>query len=66
MQASAVVLSTGFASTLAGFSAGALGFPAHLALAAALSLASLAVVAGCFPTQTKPWASSPEACAPLR
>lgn len=49
VQASAVVIATGLASALAGFSAAALGYPAHFALAAAISLASLATVSRCFP-----------------
>ncbi|MGC4117965.1 MAG: MFS transporter [Myxococcales bacterium] len=54
VQASAVVVSTGLASAVAGFSANYLGYPAHFALAAALSLASLVAVACCFPTSAKP------------
>ncbi|MBI5544194.1 MAG: MFS transporter [Deltaproteobacteria bacterium] len=51
VQASAVVIATGLASAVAGFSAGALGYPAHFALAAALALGSLVAVARCFPTK---------------
>lgn len=51
VQASAVVIATGAASALAGFSASALGYPAHFALAAVLSLAALAVVARAFPSR---------------
>ena len=65
VQASAVVLSTGLASAVAGFSAGHLGYPAHFALAAALSLASLAAVAFGFPTREKPFFEVPEAAAPM-
>jgi len=49
VQASAVVIATGVAATLAGFSAQALGYGAHFALAALLALAALAVVRRCFP-----------------
>ena len=48
-QASAVVITTGTATLLAGVSADQLGYTAHFALAALLSLAAVAVVAGCFP-----------------
>ncbi|HEY3451319.1 MAG TPA: MFS transporter [Myxococcales bacterium] len=64
VQASAVVLSTGLASAVAGFSAGALGYPAHFALAAALSLASLGAVACCFPAPAQPALPAPEPAAP--
>jgi MFS family permease len=49
VQASAVVIATGAASALAGFSAQALGYAGHFALAAALALGSVAVVRLAFP-----------------
>ena len=51
IQASAVVIATGVASMLAGFSAQGLGYLGHFSLAALLALASLAVVARLFPEQ---------------
>jgi MFS family permease len=50
VQASAVVIATGIASTVAGFSAQALGYFAHFCLSAGLALAGLALVFRCFPT----------------
>jgi RhtX/FptX family siderophore transporter len=50
VQASAVVIATGFASAVAGFSAQALGYVGHFALATALATAALAVVHRCFPS----------------
>jgi RhtX/FptX family siderophore transporter len=50
VQASAVVIATGVASAVAGFSAQALGYAGHFALAAALAAVALAVVYACFPT----------------
>ena len=49
VQASAVVIATGLASTLAGFSAQNLGYFGHFCAAAGAGLASLAVVWWCFP-----------------
>jgi predicted MFS family arabinose efflux permease len=49
VQASAVVVATGLASALAGFSAQAFGYFAHFCLAAALAVGALAVVLVCFP-----------------
>jgi predicted MFS family arabinose efflux permease len=51
VQASAVVVATGIASALAGFSAQALGYGPHFTLAALLSLAALVVVRQFFPTR---------------
>lgn len=45
VQASAVVIATGVAASLSGFSAGKLGYPAHFLLATALSAASMLAVA---------------------
>ncbi|MBI2377947.1 MAG: MFS transporter [Deltaproteobacteria bacterium] len=50
VQASAVVIATGTASALAGFSAQALGYFGHFCLATALALGALAAVRRCFPT----------------
>ena len=50
VQASAVVIATGVASALAGFSAQWFGYTFHFALSAALGLAAVAVVAFLFPT----------------
>jgi predicted MFS family arabinose efflux permease len=50
VQASAVVIATGVASALAGFSAQRLGYAGHFGLAAALAAAALAVVYAGFPT----------------
>lgn len=52
VQASAVVIATGLAGTIAGFSAEWLGYAGHFALGAALAFASLAVVKRCFPTRS--------------
>jgi MFS transporter, PAT family, beta-lactamase induction signal transducer AmpG len=49
VQASAVVIATGLASALAGFSAQSLGYFGHFCAAAGAGLASLAVVWLCFP-----------------
>jgi MFS family permease len=49
VQASAVVIATGLASALAGFSAQALGYFGHFTLATALALAALAAVRRAFP-----------------
>ena len=49
VQASAVVVSTGLASTLSGFSAQALGYSGHFTLSSILSALSLLVVLRCFP-----------------
>ena len=49
VQASAVVIATSVASTLAGVSAQALGYPIHFALAALLAAASVLVVRRLFP-----------------
>jgi len=51
VQASAVVVATGLASALSGFSAQALGYGAHFVLAALLSLAALVMVRRCFPAR---------------
>lgn len=53
VQASAVVIATGLASTVAGFSAGALGYAAHFSLSTALALASVAAVARFFPNEER-------------
>lgn len=50
VQASAVVIATGLASALAGFSAQALGYFGHFCVATALALAALATVRLCFPS----------------
>jgi RhtX/FptX family siderophore transporter len=49
VQASAVVIATGAASAVAGFSAQALGYVAHFALASVLAAAALLVVRATFP-----------------
>jgi PAT family beta-lactamase induction signal transducer AmpG len=49
VQASAVVIATGLASAVAGFSAQALGYFGHFALSAVFALMALAVVARSFP-----------------
>ena len=49
VQASAVVIATGSASALAGFSAQWFGYSVHFALSAALSLAAVLVAAWLFP-----------------
>jgi len=49
VQASTVVIATGLASTVSGFSAGALGYAPHFALAAALCVAAVVGVAVLFP-----------------
>lgn len=51
VQASAVVLATGAASALAGFSAQALGYFAHFCLASVLALGALLIVQLCFPSE---------------
>ncbi len=58
VQASAVVIATGVASAVAGFSAQALGYLGHFCLATVLALGALAAVRRCFPT--------PEAALALR
>ena len=58
VQASAVVVATGVASAVAGFSAQALGYPGHFCLATVLALGAVAAVRRCFPT--------PEAALALR
>ena len=50
VQASAVVIATGVASALAGFSAQSLGYLGHFCLATVLALGALAVVRRCFPS----------------
>lgn len=50
VQASAVVIATGLASALAGFSAQALGYFGHFCVATVLALAALATVRRCFPS----------------
>jgi predicted MFS family arabinose efflux permease len=50
VQASAVVIATGAASAVAGFSAQALGYVGHFSLAAGLAVAALAAVWWLFPT----------------
>lgn len=50
VQASAVVIATGVAGALAGFSAQALGYGGHFALATVLALAALAAVRAGFPS----------------
>ncbi len=50
VQASAVVIATGTASALAGFSAQAFGYLGHFCLATGLALGALAAVRHCFPT----------------
>jgi len=50
VQASAVVIATGVASTFAGFSAQALGYFGHFCLATVFALAAIAIVRICFPT----------------
>ncbi len=54
VQASAVVIATGLASTVAGVSAEALGYFAHFCVAAMLSLAGLAAVARWAPRASAP------------
>ncbi len=49
VQASLVVVATGLASTLSGFSAGSLGYVAHFALATFLATLSIIVAAFLFP-----------------
>jgi MFS family permease len=50
VQASTVVIATGAASSLAGFSAQALGYFAHFCLAGVLALGAIAAVRALFPT----------------
>lgn len=50
VQASAVVIATGVAGAIAGFSAQALGYGGHFALATVLALAALAAVRARFPS----------------
>lgn len=45
VQASLVVIATGLAAALSGVSAGALGYPAHFVLAAAISILAIVIVA---------------------
>jgi len=52
VQASAVVIATSLASTISGFSAAALGYAGHFAVAAALCAAAVVVVAALFPRTT--------------
>jgi predicted MFS family arabinose efflux permease len=61
VQASTVVVATGLASALAGFSATRLGYQAHFIVAALLSCVAVAVVAALFPfiTQQEPKGESP-------
>ncbi|MEZ4442092.1 MAG: MFS transporter [Polyangiaceae bacterium] len=54
LQASAVVVATGIAASLAGFSAAAFGYLTHFGLAATLAVLGLGVVAWAFPRQTIP------------
>jgi predicted MFS family arabinose efflux permease len=49
VQASAVVIATGAAGALAGFSAQALGYVSHFSVATVLAFATLYVAARCFP-----------------
>lgn len=49
VQASAVVIATGAAATVSGYSAGALGYAGHFALAAAIGVLSLGPVIFAFP-----------------
>jgi MFS transporter, PAT family, beta-lactamase induction signal transducer AmpG len=49
VQASAVVIATGVASTLSGFSAQALGYAGHFALATTLALGAVALVHRAYP-----------------
>lgn len=51
VQASAVVVATGFAATVSGYSASALGYPAHFALACVIGVFSLAPVIWFFPKE---------------
>jgi PAT family beta-lactamase induction signal transducer AmpG len=51
VQASAVVIATGAAGALAGFSADALGYAWHFALGTVLALASLVAVSSWFPSR---------------
>jgi predicted MFS family arabinose efflux permease len=51
VQASAVVIATGVASALSGFSAQALGYGPHFVVAAALCVVAIAVVAKLFPKE---------------
>jgi RhtX/FptX family siderophore transporter len=69
IQASAVVIATGAASALAGFSAQALGYAGHFTLATALALGAVAVVQRTFPSsrptsQEVPSCASPSTPAP--
>jgi MFS transporter, PAT family, beta-lactamase induction signal transducer AmpG len=59
VQASAVVIATGAASTLAGFSAQAFGYALHFSLATALALGALVVVHRCFPPSLAPAPEAP-------
>jgi predicted MFS family arabinose efflux permease len=60
VQASAVVIATGTAATVAGMSADALGYGVHFIVCAALSAVALVVVAKLFPT-TFPRPTVPQA-----
>jgi len=51
VQASVVVIATGFATTLSGFSAGAFGYTGHFAIGTALTLAAVLVVVRVFPEE---------------
>jgi PAT family beta-lactamase induction signal transducer AmpG len=59
VQASAVVIATGVASTLSGMSAQALGYFGHFSFATVLALVSLIAVARCFPARTVAAAAAP-------
>ncbi len=61
VQASAVVIASGVASALAGFSAQALGYFGHFCLATALALAALVAVRRCFPGEAHAQRTKPEA-----
>jgi RhtX/FptX family siderophore transporter len=54
VQASAVVIATGAASALSGFTAQALGYGLHFVLAAVLCVVAIAVVAKLFPREAVP------------
>jgi len=53
VQASAVVIATGVAAAVSGFSASAFGFVGHFALAAGLALAAVVVVVRWFPVDAR-------------
>jgi RhtX/FptX family siderophore transporter len=54
VQASAVVIAAGAAASVSGFSASALGYAGHFAVATVIGIASLAPVALAFPAETSP------------